>query len=176
MQQDANKMQQDAHRVQCLGKTKTGAKCTKITKELDQYCHLHKSQKADFVGNKNLQNDANLSVLCDNLKNLKIENKSNLDLQQNVILLNLEEFKNLEQNILDSNVNEINKNTQYMLEAGDPDDVYNYIKYLKDFTVQYNPNFVDSMRLNTISVLDSLINLENTDILNRKIRVGLETI
>ena len=89
--------------------------------------------------------------------------------------LNLSEFKNLEQLILDSDVDEINKNTKEILDTDSIDDVCNYIKFIKDFTVQYNPSFLNSLRINTISVLDSLINIGDPKFLN-KIKVCLHNI
>ncbi len=177
--------------MQCLGKTKTGSQCTKITKDITKYCHLHKSQyseikdeKIDQLCNKinelklevNDQKDQKLEVndqkleqLYDQINELKLESEIKT-------VLNIDTMSDLEEALEKSDTNKILEYTKLLIIIPKDYDMNLYIKYIKDAILELNPDYWNELALNLISLLDSMINYKNTVLENEKIKIALESL
>lgn len=167
--------------MQCLGKTKSGSQCTKITKDITKYCHLHKSQYSEIK-------DEKIDQLCDKINELKLEpNDQKLEQLYDQInelklesefktVLNIDTMSDLEDALEKSDTNKILEYTKLLIVTPKDYDMNLYIKYIKDAILELNPDYWNELALNLISLLDSMINYKNTVLENEKIKIALESL
>lgn len=167
--------------MECIGKTKTGSKCTKITKDITKYCHLHKSQYSEIK-------DEKLDQLCNQINELKLEpekdekldrlynqiNELKLDTTNNQ--LTVDTMSDLEDALEKSNTIKILEYTKLLIVTPKDYDMNLYIEYIKDAILELNPDYWNELALNIISLLDSMITYKNSVLENEKIKNALESL
>lgn len=169
--------------MQCSGLTKAGKQCTKTTKDVSGYCHLHQNSTlastTALVVNTNPHPgpvvDYFPGVTALSNPSIRLRTSDVSDLCSDLDKLNLSDVKELNQILDDNDTLKLLDYSKKVLYSNQ--DIVAYVNYTKDYMRQTNPENVDYLREALLSIFDYLIQPDAAyNNIDRKIEQALKAI